>query len=78
MQILPTILSLLDEHDGEGLIGRSNAEFRHLYYREVIRIMYGHLGVGNRREVPKCCLIAIHNLFPEDDPNSYVGYKVSK
>lgn len=72
LQILPTILSLLDEDEGEG---RSNAEFRHIYYREVIKMMYGHLGAGNRREVPNCCLIAIRNLFPEDDPNMYVGYK---
>ena len=78
LQILPTILLLLDEEEGEGSIGRSNAEFRHLYYNEVIRTMYGPLGVGNRREVPKCCLIEIHNLFPEEDPNSYIGYKQLK
>ena len=71
VQILPTILSLLDE-DGEG---RSNAEFCYHCYREVIRMKYGPLGAGNRREVPNCCHIAIRNLFPEDDPKMYVGYK---
>jgi hypothetical protein len=43
-------------------------------YKCFVRMHYGHLGVGNRQEIPACVLNHIRALYP-DDNGAYMGFK---
>lgn len=54
-----------------------NNVLRRRCYQILVRRWRGVLGVGNRVELPECCLIGVHDEFPED-PNdedaTYMGH----
>ena len=56
---------------------RNNENFRHAAYRQFVLWQHGHLGRGNRRVVPSCCVIAIRARYPS--PNGiYTGYRPAR
>jgi hypothetical protein len=56
---------------------RNNENFRHAAYRQFVLWQHGHLGRGNRRAVPSCCVRAIRDRYPS--PNGmYTGYRPSR
>ena len=56
---------------------RNNENFRHAAYRQYILWQYGHLGKGNRRVVPSCCVREIRACYPS--PNGiYTGYRPAR
>ena len=56
---------------------RNNENFRHAAYRQYVLWQHGHLGRGNRRVVPSCCVVAIRARFPS--PNGvYTGYRAAR
>ena len=56
---------------------RNNENFRHAAYRQYILWQYGHLGKGNRRVVPSCCVREIRARYPS--PNGiYTGYRPAR
>ena len=50
-------------------------KIRYTLYRHAIAYMYGHLGRGNRRQIPQCVLTDIHDIAPEKDKKDYTGYR---
>lgn len=43
---------------------RNNENFHHAAYRQFVLWQHGHLGKGNRRVVPSCCVTAIRARYP--------------
>ncbi|XP_071078628.1 uncharacterized protein [Haliotis cracherodii] len=75
--ITHAILDLAMAHYNEFLVhdqDRSNAVYRHQAYRQFVLQRFGRLGMGNRRVVPSCVVLAIRLRFP--DPRViYSGFK---
>jgi hypothetical protein len=72
----------LDKHYDELMeIGESmeeesnNREIRHALYREMANRLWGRIGRGNRRELPKCVIAEIHDAYPKNKGEVYVGFK---
>ena len=52
----------------------TNKEKRFFSYKQFSYILHGHLGKGNRKELPKCVVEGVRALYP-DEKGQYVGYK---
>lgn len=53
----------------------SNEESRYAMYSAAAKGIYGKLGAGNRRGLPRCVTQYVHDRHPEDDRTDYVGYR---
>jgi hypothetical protein len=53
----------------------SNKEIRHALYREMATRLWGRIGKGNRRELPKCVVAEIHDAYPTKKGEAYVGFQ---
>ena len=49
-----------------------NNEIRFAMYRHMSNAIHGHLGAGNRRQLPNCVEFRIRNMYPDE---RYVGYR---
>ena len=56
----------------------SNSVNRKCLYRKFIYLKYGHLGCGNRIPISKCIRDVIRETYPQEDPDSYMGFKDKK
>ena len=54
-------------------IDYSSNSLRKSAYRGFVLWRYGKLGIGNRRVVPSCCVLAIRKEFPSDN-GLYMGF----
>lgn len=52
-----------------------NKAIRFALYREMSNRIWGHLGKGVRKQLPKCVVGEIHDAFPTQRGQSYVGFK---
>jgi hypothetical protein len=64
---------LLEEEDVEA----PNKQIRFDMYWKAARFIWGPLSKGDRRKLPFCVWLEIHDLAPEDDINNYTGFKES-
>lgn len=57
-----------------------NKGTRFFLYRNFATVLYGHLGKGVRRELPKCVMEMIQDEFPAvvEDGDHYTGFVASK
>jgi hypothetical protein len=54
-----------------------NKEIRYALYRFVSRKLFGRLGPGNRKGIPHCIMMEIHDAYPNSRGTKYVGFKQS-
>ena len=52
-----------------------NNELRYSMYVAAAAGIWGHLGAGNRRQLPYCVTEYVHDCYPEKSREHYVGYK---
>jgi hypothetical protein len=50
-------------------------EIRHAMYRHMARKLWGSLGKGVRRELPKCIIAEVHDAYPTKKGKAYVGFQ---
>lgn len=55
--------------------GLENKQVRYRLYQMSSRLLDGRLGKGNRKPLPLCCTLFIHNLVPAASDSDYVGFK---
>jgi hypothetical protein len=71
----------MDEHYedmmevGLQMEGHGNREIRHAMYRYMARALWGSIGKGVRRELPKCVIGEVHDAYPKKKDEAYVGFK---
>jgi hypothetical protein len=53
--------------------GHDNYNRRRAAYREFVSKYYGHLGTGNRKVIPSCCVWKIRDKYP-DRYKQYRGF----
>ena len=69
MSVLARNCTMVFELEEEGL---TNKEIRFQLYQQAIYELHGHLGQGNRKELPDCVYADIHDLYHDKE---YVGFK---
>ena len=52
----------------------ANKELRFAMYAAAAKAIFGTLGAGNRRELPRCVTSYIHDCYPEKSLVHYFGY----
>jgi hypothetical protein len=52
-----------------------NKHKRFALYAFAAKKLFGYLGPGVRKMIPHCVTSEIHDLFPENIPSNYVGFK---
>jgi hypothetical protein len=62
---------------GEGMEDdvEDNKEIRFALYKFAARKLYGRLGRGNRKGIPHCIMMEIHDAYPNRHGVKYVGFK---
>ncbi|EYC36954.1 hypothetical protein Y032_0841g2630 [Ancylostoma ceylanicum] len=83
LQSVFQVLSLLLENGRFEARGKRGAlekieeqrRYRYYVYRSFVLWAYGHLGLGNRLEIPACVRSTIMKTFPSQD--GYVGFRSS-
>jgi len=55
--------------------GMTSKEIRFALYRTAAIFCFGHLGRGNRKELPTCVMSEIKDAFPAPSGEGYVGFK---
>ena len=68
---------VLDAGAYRGAAGHANSNRRHAAYDEFILQHHGHLGTGNRRVIPSCCIWKIRDKYP-DRYKQYRGFVENK
>jgi hypothetical protein len=53
----------------------SHKQIRHVLYRFAAKKLWGRLGAGNRRELPRCVLSEIRDAYPATKGTEYVGFQ---
>jgi hypothetical protein len=53
----------------------TNRAKRFIFYRRMARELYGHLGKGVRKPLPRCFVQGARDLYPEDEAVDYTGFK---
>ena len=51
----------------------TTANKRFFMYQQMKCVLHGHLGHGNRKELPSCVVTGVQELFPDDNEN-YQGF----
>jgi hypothetical protein len=69
--IHPEIIQYAHQLDTDDL-GMSNAARRFRLYKRATFLIHGHLGRGDRRELPSCVTQEIHTWYPDEQ---YTGFK---
>ena len=57
------------QHDME------HSKIRKAMYQLYIRLKHGYMGKGNRTCTPLCIRNNIRNIWPEEDPEDYMGHR---
>ena len=67
------------QHDNSYLLSENdtNKQRRFYAYKQMVYALHGHLGKGQRRELPKCVVEGIRMLWPENNKRKYVGFKAN-
>ena len=65
----------IEEEQLAGSGETDNKAIRYALYREVSNRMWGRLGKGVRKQLPKCVVGEIHDAFPTKKNETYVGFK---
>jgi hypothetical protein len=52
-----------------------NKEIRYAMYREMSNTLWGPLGKGVRKQLPKCVVAEIHDAYPTRRGEKYVGFR---
>jgi hypothetical protein len=52
-----------------------NKEIRYAMYREMSNTLWGPLGKGVRKKLPKCVVAEIHDAYPTKRGEQYVGFR---
>jgi hypothetical protein len=56
--------------------GENNRVRRFRFYRNMTRELYGHLGKGVRKPLPRCFVQGARDFYPNDEPEgTYTGFK---
>ena len=55
--------------------GKPNNVIRHALYKEAARMLWGHLGKHQRKELPLCVTGDIRDAYPKKNGEDYVGFK---
>lgn len=65
------------QHDNSYLMGEdsTNKQRRFYAYKQMVYALYGHLGKGNRRQLPQCVVDGVRANWPEDNKRKYTGFK---
>ena len=53
----------------------TNKQGRFYAYKQMVYALHGHLGKGQRRELPGCVVDGVRALWPEDNKRKYTGFK---
>jgi hypothetical protein len=53
----------------------SNKAKRFHMYRHMSRRLHGPMGPGRREPLPGCFVQGLRDLYPQDDPTTYTGFK---
>lgn len=71
--------SILEKVSDWKIYGRfqSNSTLRKKCYQYFAAVLYGHLGHGNRRELPECIVENVRQILPNENASEYMGFKQS-
>jgi hypothetical protein len=68
---------IIDDNNALLSAEASNKERRFFGYKQMTFALHGHLGKGQRRELPCCVVDGIREMWPEED-RKYTGYRDAK